>query len=480
MRRGGAGLGTGLSASVLVLALLGCGQQYRPVVSAINPVGPAAQPTKYAVAVSNPGTSSAGLLTMVDFSGDSILATPQILPDPNWLAIFSSGGEAAIINPQNSLSTVPLSAPSTLITSEVVQTALPTNPPANAPTLSAFTFGGQTRILIPEAGRSSVAILSSASPALQQEIALPATPIYVVGVDTTARAYAISNSGPSSQGVVSAIEGSSLSTSATIPVGVNPVYGVETATTASTGPARAFILNKGSGTVSVINVINNALDANSNLGPNSTIAVGQNPVWADLIAATNELVVLNQGDGVHPGSLSIISIPLCNTAAQPTNPACDASNPVDAAGFGAVIATVPVGVNPVEVAALADGSQAYVINDGNPGAGVLPSVSAVNLASATVTATIPAVPICPANPSSSPGCSQTAPAVAANCPDGTTLTCVYGTPNTLAVTNSTPTGKVYVTSGDSNYMTVIETVTDTVDTHINLQGLGVQVRVTAP
>lgn len=460
MRLRGAGLGTGLSASVLVLALLGCGQQYRPVVSAINPVGPAAQPTKYAVAIANTGATSPGLLTMVDFSGDSILATPQILPNPTWLTLYASGSDGVAINPSNSLSSVPLASPATLITSEVVQTALPTNPPANAPSLSAFSLGGQTRILIPEAGRSSVAILSSASPALQQEIAVPATPIYVVGVDSTARAYAISNTGTSSNGIVSAIEGSSLSISATIPVGVNPVYGVETSNT-----ERVFILNKGSGTVSVINVINNALDS-----ANPSITVGTAPVWADLIAATNELVVLNQGDGTHPGSLSIISIPLCNSSAQPTNPACDVNNPVDAAGFGTVVATVPVGVNPVEVAALADGSQAYVINDGNAGAGIAPSVSAVNLISGTVSATIPAVPIS----------SSTSPALAPTCPDGTTLTCVYGTPNTIAATNSTPTGKVYVTSGDSNYMTVIETDEDTVDTHINLQGLGVRVRVTEP
>jgi hypothetical protein len=49
----------------------------------------------------------------------------------------------------------------------------------------------------------------------------------------------------------------------------------------------------------------------------------------------------------------------------------------------------------------------------------------------------------------------------------------------VAVTTGSPTGKVYVTSPDSVYMTVIYTDTDSVVTHINLQGFGVRVLVTS-
>jgi hypothetical protein len=61
----------------------------------------------------------------------------------------------------------------------------------------------------------------------------------------------------------------------------------------------------------------------------------------------------------------------------------------------------------------------------------------------------------------------------------TTPTAVYGHPTTIAATTGTPTGKVYVTSSDNKFMTVIETDTDTIETHVNLQGLGVRVVVTA-
>ena len=455
--------------SGLALALLGCGQQYRPVVSAINPVGPAAQPTKYAIAVSSPSATTSGLLSIIDVSGDTVLATPQILPAPTYFTTLANGSQAFAINTQNSLSDVPLGSPSTLLTSDVVQTTLPTN--ANPVSLSAFTLGSSVRLFVPEVGRSAIAVLSTTSPALQQEIGVGANPVYVIGPDissgaavATPRAYALSTGTGIAAGQAAAIEGTSLGVSATITVGVNPVFGVETSDV-----RRVFVVNKGSGNVSVINVTNNALDTDHPVLP-ATGTLGINPVWADLSTITNQLVVLNAGNGVTPGSLSIISIPLCNALALPTNSTCDANNPTDAASFGTVLATVPVGVNPSMVSVLADGTRAYVVNQGS--STVAASVSVVNLASGIVTATIPAATAYNADGSISYTGSPT-------CPGGGSLTCIYGHPNTVAATTGTPTGKVYMTSPDSNYMSVLETDTDTVDTHINLQGAGVRVRVSS-
>ena len=183
------------------------------------------------------------------------------------------------------------------------------------------------------------------------------------------------------------------------------------------------------------------------------------------------MVVANAGNGIASGSLSIISIPLCNAAAQVTNPNCSSTNPVDANGFGTVLANVPVGVSPVMVATLQDGTRSYVANSGNaslpcavPGANGVPtttptgncSVSVVNLSTNRVTTTIP----------------------------------IAGRPLYIAATTGTPTGKVYVVCGkdpvvgvnvdpNSQNMTVIRTDTDTIDTTIPLQGTGVSVRVTA-
>jgi YVTN family beta-propeller protein len=115
------------------------------------------------------------------------------------------------------------------------------------------------------------------------------------------------------------------------------------------------------------------------------------------------------------------------------------------------------------VSVLQDGSKAYVANAGNAAAGVEGSVSVVNLVSGQVSATIPAT-------------SSTSATADTN----TTPGAAYGHPTIIAATTGTPTGKVYVTSSDNKFLTVIETDTDTVVTHVNLQGLGVRVVVTAP
>jgi YVTN family beta-propeller protein len=204
---------------------------------------------------------------------------------------------------------------------------------------------------------------------------------------------------------------------------------------------RAFIMNKGDNTVSVINAQTNQADTVPTPAVNP-IPVGTAPVWADLVPTRNELVVANEGDGVSKGSVSIINIPLCSAAALPGNPNCDPNNPIDANGFGQVLATVPVGVDPLMVAVLQDGSRAYVINRADS------TVSVVNLTTNTVTATIP-VPDSPH-------------------------------PNFIACISGTPTGKVYVTSPESDRMTIIRTDTDVVETTVSLQGKGVMVRTQQP
>src|SRR5260370_12155970 len=75
-----------LTAAALA-SILGCGNTYRPVVSAINPVGPAAQPTKYAIAVSTPSPTSPVLVTIADFSVDTVPITATLRVAPYYLAL---------------------------------------------------------------------------------------------------------------------------------------------------------------------------------------------------------------------------------------------------------------------------------------------------------------------------------------------------------------------------------------------------------
>jgi hypothetical protein len=453
------------------VALTGCGNQYRPVVSAINPVGPAGQPTKFVVAVSNPsatpGSGTSGLLTVVDFSGDTVLATPQILTDPTYFALDTAGSNGYAINAESQLNVIPVGNPGSLLTSSVKQTTLQANSsPVSITTVT--QSGAISTIYIPQRAQASIAALNSVTLALYDDISIGnngSNPVYVVGASSTPRVYAISQNAPGSLGQIDALESTStlqLADSATIPVGIKPVYGVMT-----NDVRRAFILNQGSGTVNVVNVPSNALDVTTPLITIPPIALAgggttaPNPVWADLAPVVTDLVVLNQGDGIHPGTLSIIQIPLCNAIAQPTNPNCNSANPIDAVGFGTIVATATVGVNPTMVSVLQDGTRAYVINSGNIANNIAGSVSVVNLASGVVTATLPG--------GADPSDTTTTPAGY-----------VYGHPNSISATTGSPTGKVYVTSSDSRYLTVIYTDTDTVQQHISLQGYGLRVLVNQP
>ena len=484
-----------LAACVGLIA--GCGNSYRPVVATIGAVGPAGQPTKYALAISTPTQTPVGgpivntgawssttayainqgvtyqgseyvslvngnlnqnpastpkswalltngLMTMVDFSGDTVLVTATLGVNPYYFVMSDSGGTGYTLNSDLTMTSFEVST--SLISSQVLESTLPQNsfPVSVSPNNFATYISDQGT------GVNAIDQLTSTPPALKQELPVGNgySPLYVVGNPSAPRIYAISQSlSPNGLGQVSAIETGGNTISTTLPVGRNPVYGVMTLDN-----RRAFILNQGDGTVTVINEPNNALDT-----PINTIPVGVRPVWADLVPGLNELAVVNEGDGTTtPGSLTIINIPLCSVTAPPSNPnPCDANNPIDAATFGQVAATVPVGINPIMVTVLGDYTRAYVANAGNPNLpcsanGVADSahttctVSVVNLLSNTVTATIP----------------------------------INGHPVYIASANSTPTGKVYVVCKDSQLMTVIATDTDSFYTTIPLQGYGVSVRTT--
>lgn len=428
--------------TAIVAALSSCGSTYRPVVATIGVVGPAGQPQKYAIAVASPAPNENGLMTMVDFSGDTVLVNVNLGVNPYYLALNSAGTTGYTLNSDNTVTSFDIST--TLISSNVLESTLP----AGATPVSLFATNTNTYISDP--GTSAVDLLTGTPAALKQELPVSSgyTPVYVTGSQSAARAYAVSQSTSGAAGQVEGIELASNSISATLPVGRGPVYAVMTADN-----RRVFVMNKADGTVSVINAQTNALDT-----PVNTIAVGTNPVWADLASGLNELVVANEGNGTTPGSLSIINIPLCIASTLPTNPNCDASNPIDATTFGQTLATVPLGINPFMVTVLSDNSRAYVANAGNPslpcsstgvaqpGVTTTCTVSVVNLSTNTVTATIP----------------------------------INGHPAWIASSDASPTGKIYVVCHDSQVMTVIETDTDSVDTTIPLQGYGVSVRTTAP
>ena len=79
--------------AALALAALigGCGDNYRPVVTPIGTNGPPAQVTSYAIVVSTTGSSTPGVVTIIDYSGDSIMTEAPIGPGPRVFTMDEVG-----------------------------------------------------------------------------------------------------------------------------------------------------------------------------------------------------------------------------------------------------------------------------------------------------------------------------------------------------------------------------------------------------
>jgi DNA-binding beta-propeller fold protein YncE len=444
--------GTVLAAAALVA---GCGNNYRQAIIPINASGPAAQPTSYAVAVSTPSATTPGTATIIDYSGDSIMASAAIGIGPTSFTLDASGSSGYTINSDHTLTEFPVST--NLQEKLVLNTTLPPlAQPLNlfSPTAGLWAADLNGNLLDIFVG-NPLSYLSS--------IPIAPTPVMVVGAGSGAQRYFIlsqniaaptgveCNSSPATQpaGEATGIELSSYSSDPPIQVGKCPVYAV-----LSGDGKRLFVMNRGDDTISVINAQNDTLDTctglvnqagqpvtchptlplsltavnalnaikpGSGTPPNGIAGMTQTagPVYAEYISATNQLVVANYGGN----SISIIDVSLDEYGN-------------DSPTFGTTY-TVPVGSNPACVTVLYDGSRAYTANQTDQ------TVTIVNLSSHIVEKTLP----------------------------------VSGHPRTLVSTQNSTQGKVYVASPDSDVLTLIRTDQDIVDTTLLLQGNVVDVRV---
>ncbi len=445
------------AAFAAVALIAGCGNNYRPVVTPINPSGPPAQPTSLAVVVSSPSPTSPGIATVIDYSGDTVMATAPIGPNPQAFSVDESGSTGYTVNSDGTLTNFPVS---TQLQQKFVNYS--TLPTTSVPT---NIYSPSAGLWIPDQDGDIVDVLTGSPATFKLAVPVAPTPIFTVGPMLIGqRNYTISSNSTNTatanvipygvacnispttvteNGEADAIEVASYTVSARIPVGKCPVYAVE-----SQDNQRVFVLNRGSDTITVINSQNNTLDActpflnqNGQLVtchptlPLSTTAVAATgitppngtagmpavagPVHAEYNAATQQLIVADY-DG---GTISVIDVSLDIYGN-------------DSPTFGTTF-TIPVGKYPASVTALYDGSRAYTANQGDE------TVTIVNLGSHTVEKTL----------------------------------AVVGHPRTVVSTMNSLYGKVYVASPDSPYLTIIRTDQDVVGTTVLVQGNIVDVRV---
>ncbi len=453
-----------LLAAVALIA--GCGDRYRSVVTPINSSGPAAQPTSYAAVVSAPSTTTPGIATIIDYSGDSVLAIAPIGPGPTTFTVDALGDDGYTVNSDGTLSNFPVSP--ALQAKQVTYTTLAsTAEPVNLYSPSVGLWAADLNGNVADAFTGGTAAFKLAIP-------VAPTPVTIVGLGSIGqRNYAISqnlatptgvecNTSPSTEptGFATPIEVSSYTADTPIAVGKCPVYAVQSADN-----RRFFVLNRGSDTITVINSQLNTLDSctpfknqngqtvtchptlplsltavnalnaitpGSGNPPNGTagMTLTAGPVYAEYSAATSQLVVADY-DG---GTISVIDVSLDEYGN-------------DSPTFGTTF-TIPVGQTltpyPASVTVLADGSRAYTANQGDGAQSGNGTVTIVNLSSHTVEKTLP----------------------------------VTGNPRTVVSTQNSSFGKVYVASPNSPYLTILRTDLDIVDTTILVEGNIVDVRVT--
>jgi DNA-binding beta-propeller fold protein YncE len=466
--------------------LAGCGNNYRPVITPITPSGPAAQPTSNVIVVSSTSTSTPGVASIIDYSGDTLLADAPIGPGPIAFTIDAVGANGYTINSDGTITNFTLNSsalqPKNVLRSTLPFAAAPVNMMAPSSGLWAADLNGDAADVFagsPEKFLTPIPVGTVSSPATM--------PISVFGPSATSglRNYVLSQDIPdtdtmtctltptavTSNGVATGIELSS--DVADAPINLDPfastgslnarcpVYAVE-----SLDQRRMFVLNRGSDTISVINSQNNTLDectpflnqngqtvychpilplslsavtATGVTPPNGTTGMTSiaGPVDAVYNAATQQLVVADY-DG---GTISLIDVSLDEYGN-------------DSSTFGTTF-TIPVGntatPEPAGVTVLYDGSKAYTANQGDctPDCSTSANgtVSVVNLSTHTLEKTLS----------------------------------VVGFPRTVVSTQNSEFSKVYAAAPNSPFLTVIEstpTTTDQVDTTILLQGNVIDVRVT--
>lgn len=459
--------------AALVIAALfgGCGDNYRPVVTPITSSGPAPQVSSYAVVVTNTGTSSSGVVTIIDWSGDSIMNETPIGPGPLVFTVDQTASTGYTINSDGTMSnfsiTTSLQAKN-ISYSTLPSTAQPVNLMAPSAGLWAADLNGDVVDLFsgsPEAFERAIPVATSTSTATM--------PVTIAGSSKLSgqREYVLSQNQPDTlagkiacnlsprtapAGVATPIEISTNTTDPAIAVGKCPVYAVQTPDL-----QRLFVLNRGDDTITVINSNKNTLDACTpfqnqsgqwiTCHPTIQLPAGSGPVFAQYNATTDQLVVANY-DG---GTISVIDVPIDgygNDANTYTNGSCTTYAACGAVtgGFG-TIHTIKVGntttPNPASVTVLYDGSKAYTANQNDDSGTGNGTVTVVNLSTYTVEKNLT----------------------------------VVGHPRTIASTQNSEYSKIYVASPDSPYITIIQstpTVTDLIDTTVLLEGKPVDLRVT--
>jgi|SRR5579859_4115921 len=335
------------AAVVIVLAFLsGCGDTFRPVSNPIS--GPGGDPSgtvEHAIILGDNGTNP-GTTTHFDVSGDTAVAVENVGINPVHAAII--GGQVVVANKSltnpslSSLSVYPVTAgPNASVQTISLATKDAKNNPLPLAQAVFVASTDNTNIYVAQTGQNSVGVVPLASnPLAETSVILDASisnPVAIAQLPGGGKVY-VANGG----GKVTVIDPTLFTAS-------NPAAAIKTSLVLGSTPSAIvasadgnclYVANSGSNNVSVINAGNDTVNA-------TAIPVGGGPSFLRFDPKLQRVYVVNNSGN----SISII-----NHAAD-----CSASTAT----------TVAVGNAPTSVAALSDGTRAYISNSGDNTVSVL-------------------------------------------------------------------------------------------------------------
>jgi YVTN family beta-propeller protein len=384
---------TGVRAAGVLLLLaicIACGETYRPVATPIAPNPPNPAFSHVALVITGNGSSHPGASTSIDVSGDTAVSRSTVGLVPVQAALVQNGG----------------------------------------------------RVYVANSGDDTVSTFSPTSPAPVTTISLPAgsAPSFVATAES-ATVY-VANSGNNTVTAISTFSNVVEPPLSGIPVGVHPVALAETP-----NQQTLYSANQGTGGVGGSVTSINAVDRSVN--PPIANATWVSPVSVVARSDSNRVYVLDQGSGLV-SAIDAFSDAVVNSVSvgvganfmlyDPTRNRLYVSNPVTNtvmyldASSDALAAVVIAVAHPIAVAALPDGSRAYISTAAVSGGSVASSVTVIDALDGSIKTTIPltsAAKVCASNPVE------------------------------LAIAAAADSSRVYVGNCDAGNVAIIQTLNDT-------------------
>jgi YVTN family beta-propeller protein len=380
------------AALFLLVICVACGDTFRPVAVPITPPPPNPAASHFVLVINGNGVGATnknpGSSTRIDVSGDTNVGVAQLGPGPVHAALLPNSNTVYVVNRLEN--TVSSFVPTTI--SPVTTTSLP---PGSDPVFVHTTENAT--VYVANAGTNAVAAISTANNAVTNLITLGAqdtggvihsftpntlaeTPdgkkVYAVGSDSSGVGWVISiNSLDKS--LNEATTGQAIPNVTThIDSNINaPVWAV-----ARADSARVYVLNSGSGTVSVIDTTTDAVVGSASVGGPAN-CIGQPQMCGFLLydKARTRLYVTN------PKSTTVVVLDASSDALMQL-PAVNLTTAPNSVCAG--------GCFPASIAVLPDGSRAYVASyqfgidpmNGNPT--ISAGVTVFSTTGNTVTTTI--------------------------------------------------------------------------------------------